>query len=50
MDRRAVVVALATSVWLGFFAYRHVEYSSDLCGASPLARMLRASCGLPWER
>jgi phosphatidylglycerol lysyltransferase len=45
----AVVVALATSVWLGFFAYRHVEYSSDLWwqfefGADP-PRFLRATVG-----
>jgi phosphatidylglycerol lysyltransferase len=26
----AVVAALAASVWLGFFAFKHVEYSNDL--------------------
>jgi phosphatidylglycerol lysyltransferase len=45
----AVAVAIGTSVWLGFFAYRHVEYSTDLWwqfefgGDAP--RFLRATVG-----
>jgi phosphatidylglycerol lysyltransferase len=45
----AVGLALGCSIWLGFFAYRHVDYSSDLWwqfelrGDAP--RFLRASVG-----
>jgi phosphatidylglycerol lysyltransferase len=45
----AVGLALGCSVWLGFFAYRHVDYSADLWwqfelrGDAP--RFLRASVG-----
>ena len=45
----AVVVALSTSVWLGFFSYRHVEYSSDLWWqfefGADAPRFLRATVG-----
>ena len=45
----AVAVALATSVWLGFFAYRHVEYSNDLwwqfAFGADAPRFLRATVG-----
>jgi phosphatidylglycerol lysyltransferase len=46
----AIAVALAGSLWLGFFAYRHVEYRSQmwwefaLRGDAP--RFLRASVGV----
>jgi phosphatidylglycerol lysyltransferase len=45
----AVAVAICTSIWLGFFAYRHVDYSSSLWwqfefeGDAP--RFLRATVG-----
>lgn len=45
----AVVAALSASVWLGFFAFKHIEYSSDLwwqfemAGEAP--RFLRATVG-----
>jgi phosphatidylglycerol lysyltransferase len=45
----AVAVAIGTSVWLGFFAYQHVEYSTNLwwqfefAGDAP--RFLRATVG-----
>jgi phosphatidylglycerol lysyltransferase len=45
----AIATVLATSVWLGLFAYRHVEYSHDLWwqvaldGDAP--RFLRATAG-----
>jgi phosphatidylglycerol lysyltransferase len=45
----AVLVVLATSIWLGFFAYRQVVYSNDLwwrftfAGDAP--RFLRATVG-----
>ena len=45
----AITVVLGASVWLGFFAFRHVEYSHDLWwhfsakGGAP--RFLRASVG-----
>ncbi|MCE3004638.1 MAG: bifunctional lysylphosphatidylglycerol flippase/synthetase MprF [Xanthomonadaceae bacterium] len=44
---RNVVLALAASVWLGLFAYRHVEYADELWWRfafdSDAPRMLRAS-------
>jgi len=46
----AVVVVIAGSIWLGFFAHRHQEYSTELWwqfslfGAAP--RFLRASVGV----
>jgi phosphatidylglycerol lysyltransferase len=47
----AIGVAIAASIWLGFFSYRHVEYSNDLWwqfafrgGDAP--RFLRASVGV----
>jgi phosphatidylglycerol lysyltransferase len=45
----AIVLVLAVSVWLGFFSYKHVEYSSELwwhfafTGDAP--RFLRATVG-----
>jgi phosphatidylglycerol lysyltransferase len=45
----AIAVALGSSVWLGFFAYKHVDYSAELwwqftlTGNAP--RFLRASVG-----
>jgi phosphatidylglycerol lysyltransferase len=55
------IVALSTSVWLGFFVYQHVDYSSDLWwrfalrGDAP--RFLRATVGatailllVAWQR
>ncbi len=45
----AVSAALAASVWLGFFAFKHVEYSSELWWQFELrgeaSRFLRASVG-----
>jgi phosphatidylglycerol lysyltransferase len=45
----AVVAAIVASVWLGFFAFKHVEYSSDLWWQFEMAaeapRFLRASVG-----
>ncbi|MEA3034361.1 MAG: phosphatidylglycerol lysyltransferase [Sphingomonadales bacterium] len=44
-----IAAALALSVWLGFFAYRHVAYSNDLWWRFALradaARFLRGSLG-----
>jgi phosphatidylglycerol lysyltransferase len=45
----AVIAAVTSSVWLGFFAFRHVEYSSDLWWQFELhaeaSRFLRATVG-----
>jgi phosphatidylglycerol lysyltransferase len=45
----AVAVAVGSSVWLGFFAYRHVEYSSHLWWqfefGADAPRFLRATVG-----
>lgn len=45
----AVLVALGASVWLGFFAYRHVEYSGELWWqfefGADAPRFLRATVG-----
>jgi phosphatidylglycerol lysyltransferase len=45
----AVAAALVASVWLGLFAFKHVEYSQDLCWQFELAgnasRFLRGSVG-----
>jgi phosphatidylglycerol lysyltransferase len=45
----AVILALASSVWLGFFAYKHIAYSHDLWWqfsfASHASRFLRATVG-----
>lgn len=45
----AVLAALAASVWLGFFAFKHVEYSGDLWWQFAIdgeaSRFLRASVG-----
>jgi phosphatidylglycerol lysyltransferase len=45
----AVVSVVAASVWLGFFSYKHVEYSHDLWWRFELeqdaSRFLRASVG-----
>ncbi|HXW96644.1 MAG TPA: bifunctional lysylphosphatidylglycerol flippase/synthetase MprF, partial [Gemmatimonadales bacterium] len=45
----AVAVAIGTSIWLGFFAYRHVEYSSHLWWqfefGADAPRFLRAMVG-----
>ncbi len=45
----AVAVALGTSVWLGFFAYRHVDYSNSLWWqfefGADAPRFLRATVG-----
>jgi phosphatidylglycerol lysyltransferase len=45
----AVVGALAASIWIAFFAFRHVEYSSELWWQFELqgqvSRVLRASVG-----
>jgi phosphatidylglycerol lysyltransferase len=45
----SVVAAVAASIWLGFFAFKHVEYSSDLWWQFELhgeaSRFLRASVG-----
>jgi phosphatidylglycerol lysyltransferase len=44
-----IAAALGLAVWLGFFAYRHVDYSSDLWWRFELrgdaSRFLRASLG-----
>lgn len=46
----AIAVAIGASIWIGFFAFRHVEYSQDLWwqftigGDAP--RFLRASVGV----
>ena len=46
----AVVAVVAASIWLGFFAYRHVEYTSDLwwrfAFRQEASRFLRASLGV----
>ena len=45
----AVVAAVSASVWLGLFAFKHVEYSHELCWQFELhgeaSRMLRAAVG-----
>ena len=45
----SVIVALAASLWLGFFVFKHVEYSHDLWWQFELrgdaSRFLRASVG-----
>jgi phosphatidylglycerol lysyltransferase len=45
----AVAVAFGTSIWLGFFAYHHVEYSNDLWWqfefGADAPRFLRATVG-----
>jgi len=45
----AIGLAIAASVWLGLFSYKHVEYSGDLWWAFALhghaSRFLRASVG-----
>ena len=45
----AMVLAVGASIWLGLFAFRHVEYSSDLWWQFELhadaSRFLRASVG-----
>jgi phosphatidylglycerol lysyltransferase len=45
----AVIGALAASVWLGFFAFKHVDYSNDLWWQfevrAETSRFLRASIG-----
>ena len=45
----SVVAAVAASIWLGFFAFKHVEYSSDLWWQFALhgeaSRFFRASVG-----
>ena len=45
----ALTIALAVSTWLGFFAYRHVEYSQELWWQFSLhgdaSRFLRATVG-----
>lgn len=45
----AVAIALGASIWLGFFSYRHVEYSSDLWWqfefGADAPRFLRATVG-----
>jgi phosphatidylglycerol lysyltransferase len=45
----AVVAAVGASLWLGFFAFKHVEYSQDLWWQFELhgeaSRMLRATVG-----
>ena len=46
----AILLVLITSAWLGFFSYRHVEYSSDLWWRfsfrADAPRFLRASVGV----
>lgn len=46
---RNIALVLAASVWIGLFAYRHVEYANDLwwrfAFESDAPRMLRASLG-----
>jgi phosphatidylglycerol lysyltransferase len=46
----AIVLVLAGTTWLGFFAYKHVEYSHELWWSFELAgdapRFLRASVGI----
>ncbi|MDX1818910.1 MAG: bifunctional lysylphosphatidylglycerol flippase/synthetase MprF, partial [Marinobacter sp.] len=45
----AIVAALGSSIWLGFFTFRHIEYSNDLWWQVALnkdaPRFLRASVG-----
>jgi len=45
----AIIAALAASLWLGLFAFKHVEYSNELWWRFELhgeaSRMLRASVG-----
>jgi phosphatidylglycerol lysyltransferase len=44
-----ILLALALSTWIGVFAYKHVEYSSDMwwrfAGRADASRFLRASLG-----
>jgi phosphatidylglycerol lysyltransferase len=46
----AILLVLITSAWLGFFSYKHVEYSSDLWWRfqfrADAPRFLRASVGV----
>jgi len=46
----AIVAAAAASLWLGFFAFKHIEYSHELWWQFELhgeaSRMLRASVGV----
>src|SRR5258708_522604 len=46
----AILLVLISSAWLGFFSYKHVEYSSDLWWRFPARadapRSLRASVGV----
>ena len=46
----AITGAIAASIWLGFFAFKHVEYSSELWWQFELggeaSRFLRASVGI----
>ncbi len=46
---RNIALVLAASVWIGLFAYRHIEYANDLWWRfafdSDAPRMLRASLG-----
>jgi phosphatidylglycerol lysyltransferase len=46
----AIAVTIAASIWLGFFSYKHVEYSNDLWWAFTFGgdapRFLRASVGV----
>ena len=46
----AVFGTLGASVWLGLFAFKHVEYSSELWWQFELGRRLRASCARRWAR
>ena len=46
----AVALVLACSIWLGFFSYKHLEFSGELCWQFSLAagnapRFLRATVG-----
>jgi phosphatidylglycerol lysyltransferase len=45
----AVLLAISSSIWLGFFSYKHVDYSNDLWWRfsfhSDAPRFLRASVG-----
>ncbi len=41
----AVAAALAASVWLGLFAFKHVEYSNDLWWQFELQGTRHGSCG-----
>lgn len=45
-----IFIVIACSIWIGFFSYRHIEYSSELWWRfafhSDAPRFLRASCGV----